>query len=139
MATKLSELPTVTSISSDDLVPIVKDGTTSKITMSNLFSGIPLGRSLILTHDNDEETLTTDIDIYYIDIVDYNSFSVTLPDASTMINRSLIFCTRETIYETWFTINGPIRDGSSFNLMGPSSVTLLCDGTTWWVTSKYGN
>lgn len=65
------------------------------------------------------------------------SFSVTLPDAETMEGRELTFSNVTDVYEAWFTVYGPIEDGSSFSLSGHSTVKLLCDGEKWWVTSYY--
>lgn len=109
-------------------------------TISNIFFEIAslLPNSSNLSLANDGDTLGTIPNIYFVDL-ESSSFGVTLPDASTMTNRELTFCTQHAVFESWFTINGPIQLGSSFTLMGPSSVKLLCDGTNWWVTSHYGN
>ena len=93
----------------------------------------------ILTYlDNGHVLLTTD-NILYCNAA-YSYMTVTLPDASLMINKELTFINIDpAMYEASFIIEGPfMNDETSYNLNTfGHSVTLLCDGTIWWVKSQY--
>lgn len=90
-----------------------------------------------LSPTDDGSTLTTTYSNYFCSVPEYNSYSVTLPDAASMAGRTLTFVVVDPVYEAGVNVFGPISfSGTNFFLLGGHTVTLLCDGTRYWVTSQ---
>ena len=111
------------------------DSTSGNIVWQTPTSGGTL-RSANLSPANDGDTLPTDVDVFYASLPSWPSYNVTLPDVTAMTNRELTFITVNSTYEAWLNINGPIQGSSSYTMSGLTSLKLLCDGTTWWITSS---
>lgn len=83
-------------------------------------------------------TLSTTASVFFCDS-GYSYTSVNLPDVSEMQGRELKFISVDNNYEGSFNINGPFYDSStSYNLNGYGhTVTLISDGTYWWILNQY--
>ncbi len=90
-------------------------------------------------NDDNNTTLGVGPSIYFVPLQNGYPFSVTLPDVEVMENRELTFIVTTQVYESWFTINGPLTGGGSFTLSGLSAVKLISDGTNWSPTSYYND
>jgi len=75
---------------------------------------------------------------YFIHLNNGTHGTATLPDVAVMSGQSLTFVNTASSFESSFSIQGPIWiSDSSYNLTQPASVTLLSDGTRWWITSAF--
>lgn len=93
---------------------------------------------ITLTEANNNQNLDTQYDTYFLYVgPDNNQFGVNLPDPATMIGRELTFINtgQQSEYAPYMMGNIQNSAGNSYNLTN-TSVKLLSDGTTWWITSQ---
>lgn len=94
--------------------------------------------NIFLTPSNGSSSLDNVAANYFIHLNSGVYATATLPDVAVMSGQSLTFVSTNSSYESNFSIEGPIHlSDTSYNLTTPCSVTLLSDGTRWWITSEF--
>lgn len=90
-----------------------------------------------LTNDDSGSTLLVTDEVLFC-TSEYASCTFTLPDVSAMQGKSMTFIHTANSYESYYELDGPFIDASSYALtMYKQAVTLTSDGTNWWVKSEY--
>ena len=161
MSVKISQLPAATSVTSDDLIPIVDSGslTTKRSTAGQLlefvtgstfntlnvitlsasnYIGLPSSSVELpkLIVSSSVSLLTTQRAVFAKNS-DSSSISITLPSASLADSREYYVIKSDSVTGSVNILpSSPnlINGASSFQLNGPfQSVTLIHDGTDWYV------
>ena len=116
--------------------------------VTNLASGVT-NTNRVINNANDGQTLNTTDYILFCNIDNPASATVYLPDVVVMQGKQLIFISISDSYEFSFVINVNQSDGSNINYHGGTTtffsfgtlgqtVTLVSDGTNWWVVNSEG-
>lgn len=89
----------------------------------------------ILNYTNYGETLLVTDSLLFCDS-NYHYISINLPSVASMQGRTMTFINTSGTYESTFLINGPFNGAPYYNLnLSGMTVTIVSDGTTWWITS----
>lgn len=116
--------------------------------VTNLASGVT-NTNRVIKNINSGQTLNTTDYILFCNIDNPASATVYLPDVVVMQGKQLIFISISDSYEFSFVINVNQSDGSNINYHGGTTtffsfgtlgqtVTLVSDGTNWWVVNSEG-
>ena len=142
---KISQLTQVFSVNPPDLFLLTQYNTESpsnysstSISFSAFTGSLPSysGNTTNRVITSSQNIQTTDYIIFCNQ--PYGTVVATLPDVSAMQGRQLIFVNISGSYEGSFELSGPFYGASSYNLNTVnSSVTILSDGTTWWIISSH--
>ena len=89
----------------------------------------------ILNNSNDGETILTTDKTIFINITDYTSINLYMPDPSEMAGKTLFFKRTDGGSENWAIINGFFyNENTSYSLYGYNynNVTFISDGISWY-------
>lgn len=105
---------------------------------------VPLGSSALSSQTvSTSLTLNSNPSIIYIQTTDLDPYNITLPPPAEMTNRTLIFISygfSENNQNILPNSSELIQGGNSWTINGPgASVTMVCDGTNWYVTASAAN